>query len=53
MMRLPWRGRTVPHAVVDIIRGCNCRCANCYNSAAPRAKPMAEVVHTRFHVRSG
>ncbi len=43
MMRLPWRGKTVPHAVVDIIRGCNCRCANCYNSAAPRAKSMDEI----------
>ena len=43
MMRLPWRGKTVPHAVVDIIRGCNCRCAHCYNSAAPRAKSMDEI----------
>ena len=43
MMRLPWRGRTVPHAVVDIIRGCNCRCADCYNAASPRAKPLDDV----------
>ena len=40
MMRLPWRGRTVPHAVLDILRGCNCRCANCYNSAQPCAKSL-------------
>lgn len=43
MMRLPWHGKTVPHAVVDILRGCNCRCANCYNSAEPRAKPLEDI----------
>lgn len=32
MMRLPWYGRTVPHAVLDILRGCNCRCRECYNA---------------------
>ena len=32
MMRLPWYGKTVPHAVLDILRGCNCRCAECYNA---------------------
>ena len=31
MMRLPWHGKTVPHGVLDILRGCNCRCAACYN----------------------
>lgn len=40
MMRLPWYGKTVPHAVLDILRGCNCRCANCYNSAQPCAKSL-------------
>ena len=43
MMRLPWHGKTVPHAVVDILRGCNCRCENCYNSAQPRAKPLDDI----------
>ena len=33
MMRLPWYGKTVPHGVLDILRGCNCRCAACYNAA--------------------
>ena len=33
MMRLPWHGKTVPHGVLDILRGCNCRCAACYNAA--------------------
>jgi len=32
MMRLPWYGKTVPHAVLDILRGCNCRCRDCYNA---------------------
>ena len=32
MMRLPWWGRTVPHGVLDILRGCNCRCEACYNA---------------------
>ena len=32
MMRLPWFGKTVPHGVLDILRGCNCRCAACYNA---------------------
>ena len=32
MMRLPWYGKTVPHGVLDILRGCNCRCAACYNA---------------------
>lgn len=43
MMRLPWHGKTVPHAVVDILRGCNCRCADCYNSAQPCAKPLDDI----------
>ena len=43
MMRLPWHGKTVPHAVVDILRGCNCRCANCYNSATPGAKTLEAI----------
>ena len=44
MMRLPWYGKTVPHAVVDILRGCNCRCANCYNSAKPHAKALEAIM---------
>ena len=43
MMRLPWHGKTVPHAVVDILRGCNCRCTDCYNSAQPCAKPLDDI----------
>ena len=49
MMRLPWCGKTVPHAVVDILRGCNCRCADCYNSAQPCAKPL-DVIKMEIQV---
>lgn len=42
---LPWGRATVPHAVLDINRGCNIRCDACYNLAAPYAKPIAEVEH--------
>lgn len=44
MMRLPWYGRCAPHAVLDIIRGCNCRCRHCYNAAQPaKFKSLAEL----------
>lgn len=44
MMRLPWHGRTVPHAVLDILRGCNCRCRHCYNGDVQiRCKSISEL----------
>jgi len=43
MMRLPWRGKAVPHAALDIVRGCNCQCENCYNAAQPKAKSLDEI----------
>ncbi|MBP5321287.1 MAG: radical SAM protein [Kiritimatiellae bacterium] len=43
MMRLPWRGKSVPHAVFDIVRGCNCRCRNCYNAAQPKVKALDAI----------
>ena len=44
MMRLPWHGRCTPHAVLDIIRGCNCRCRHCYNADQPaKFKGLAEL----------
>ncbi len=33
-MELQWTLRTAPHAVLDILRGCNVRCRACYNSTA-------------------
>lgn len=43
MMRLPWKGRAVPHAALDILRGCNCRCANCYNAGNGNVKTLAQL----------
>ena len=44
MMRLPWYGKTVPHGVLDILRGCNCRCAACYNAAREvECKPLERL----------
>lgn len=44
MMRLPWRGKAVPHAVLDILRGCNCRCRHCYNGGRePVCKSREEL----------
>ena len=42
-MRLPWTLENVPHAVLDILRGCNIRCRSCYNSQPDRIKPLAEI----------
>lgn len=44
MMRLPWYGRCAPHAILDILRGCNCRCRHCYNSRTDvTCKSLAEI----------
>lgn len=40
---LPWTPETVPHAVLDILRGCNIRCRDCYNLQPERIKPLAEI----------
>jgi len=40
---LPWKGREVPCAILDILRGCNARCAFCYNQDRPRFKPFDEI----------
>ena len=42
---LPWRGREVPCAILDIIRGCNARCAFCYNRDSPARKDLDEVLN--------
>jgi len=42
-MALPWTMETVPHAVLDILRGCNIRCRSCYNSQPDRIKPLTEI----------
>jgi len=42
-LQLPWTPETVPHAVLDILRGCNIRCRDCYNLQPDHIKPLAEI----------
>jgi hypothetical protein len=41
--RLPWTLDSVPHALLDIARGCNITCRACYNLAPPGAKDIKEI----------
>jgi hypothetical protein len=44
-IRLPWAGRMMPHATLDLLRDCNLSCEGCYNAAGGmRAK-------SRVHLR--
>jgi hypothetical protein len=40
---LPWQGKDVPHALLDILRGCNLHCQACYNYLEPSCKSLQEV----------
>jgi hypothetical protein len=40
---LPWTPENVPHAVLDILRGCNIRCRDCYNLQPDHIKPLSEI----------
>ncbi len=42
-MCLPWTGRDVPHAVLDITRRCDIHCRGCYNHRSASEKTVAEV----------
>jgi len=42
-LQLPWTSETVPHAVLDILRGCNIRCRDCYNLEPGHIRPLAEI----------
>ena len=42
-LQLPWTPENVPHAILDILRGCNIRCRDCYNLQPDRIKPLAEI----------
>ncbi len=42
-MPLPWTLDNVPHAVLDILRGCNITCRDCYNSRPDHLVSLAEV----------
>jgi hypothetical protein len=41
--QLPWEGRLVPHALLDILRGCNITCRACYNLEPTCVKSLAQV----------
>ena len=40
---LPWTAADVPHALVDINRGCNVTCRSCYNTQPAIAKPVDDI----------
>ncbi len=40
---LPWGKETVPHGLLDVIRGCNISCNACYNSLPPSMSTMPEI----------
>ncbi len=42
-LTLPWSGRDVPHAILDINRGCDIRCRACYNARPPENKSRAQI----------
>ena len=42
-LRLPWRDRDVPYAMLDVIRGCNCVCKTCYNRTVREPKSLEQV----------
>jgi len=42
-MRLPWAGNAVPHATLDLLRGCNVACPGCYNTRPPACKPLSQI----------
>ena len=41
--QLPWKGNLVPHAVLDVLRGCNITCRACYNTQPTYIKPFDEI----------
>lgn len=40
---LPWRGADVPHAVLDVNRGCNLRCRGCINTHTTSVRSVDDV----------
>jgi len=42
-MTLPWTGPGVPHAVLDINRGCDIRCRACYNARPVSLKSLSAI----------
>lgn len=56
-LRLPWSLASMPHATLDILRGCTIQCRACYNNQAPILKPLKQVreelefLSTRRHLQ--
>ncbi|MFH1022811.1 MAG: radical SAM protein [Planctomycetota bacterium] len=42
-LELPWTGKDIPHAALDILRGCNVHCPSCYNTRPPFVKPLERI----------
>ncbi len=42
-MRLPWKGEFVPHAILDVNRGCNIMCRACFNYNQKSIKSFTEI----------
>lgn len=43
LLQLPWTAESVPHAILDILRGCDIRCRDCYNSLPDHVQPLNEI----------
>ena len=43
MLRLPWRGRWAPHALLDVGRLCDIHCPGCYNTRDGGFKSLHEI----------
>ncbi len=41
--RLPWEKEWIPHALLDVLRGCNLSCRACYNTEPPQVKSLEQV----------
>lgn len=42
-IRLPWSGADIPHAALDVLRGCNVKCEGCYNARPAEVKPIDQL----------
>jgi hypothetical protein len=42
-MRMPYAGRDVPHAVIEVNQRCNISCAACYKDKSTYTKPFDEI----------
>lgn len=49
-MALPWQGRWVPHALLDVGRLCNISCSGCYNGLSGGFKPLVKLEEELSHL---